>query len=131
MMNMNEIEIGENYLMTDIRNNQKHIFEIIDIDKKSYTVTDSYNKTYIVDIELYKDIKKLIPMMDLLKINNQELVDLLFEIEDCISIIKQNLRYINKVYSLDDLDDFKYMLRLSTNEFIFLSRALRDLLSHE
>ena len=53
--------------MTDIRNNQKHIFEIIDIDNKSYTVTDSYNKTYIVDIELYKDIKKLIPMMDFFK----------------------------------------------------------------
>ena len=131
MMNMNEIEIGENYLMTDIRNNQKHIFEIIDIDKKSYTVTDSYNKTYIVDIELYKDIKKLIPMMDLLKINNQELVDLLFEIEDCISIIKQNLGYINKVYSLDDLDDFKYMLRLSTNDLLFYSRALRDKLTNE
>ena len=47
------------------------------------------------------------------------------------SIIKQNLEYINKVYSLDDLYDFKYFLRLSTNDLLFYSRALRDKLTHE
>ena len=64
-------------------------------------------------------------------IEKQEIVDLLFELDDCFSIIKQNLGYINKVYSLDDLDDFKYLLRLSTNYLLFFSRALRDKLTHE
>jgi hypothetical protein len=65
------------------------------------------------------------------EINRQELVDLLFELDDCYSIIKQNLGYINRVYSLDDLHDFKYMLRLSTNDLLFYSRALRDKLTNE
>jgi hypothetical protein len=63
--------------------------------------------------------------------NRQELVDLLFELDDCYSIIKQNLGYIYRVYSLDDLHDFKYMLRLSTNDLLFYSRALRDKLTNE
>ena len=70
-------------------------------------------------------------MMNMNKTDRQELVDLLFEVDDCFSIIKQNLGYINKVYSLDDLDDFKYLLRLSTNGLLFYSRALRDKLTHE
>ena len=65
------------------------------------------------------------------KTDRQELVDLLFEVDDCFSIIKQNLEYINKVYSLDDLYDFKYFLRLSTNDLLIYSRALRDKLTHE
>ena len=60
----------------------------------------------------------------------QEIIDLLFEIQDSFSPLKNNLVYLSKVASYTELIHSRYHLRLSINDLLFSCRALRDVLNN-
>ena len=64
-------------------------------------------------------------------IEKREIVDLLFLIDETLSIIKQYLEYINKVENLNELYKYKNPVRYSTNDLLFYMRALMDKLEDE
>ena len=65
------------------------------------------------------------------KAKRQEIIDLLFEIQDSFSPLKNNLEYLSKVSSYTELIHFRYHLRLSINDLLFSCRALRDVFNDE
>lgn len=56
---MSELIIGKTYSMTDLRNGEKYIYEILDKQKKYYKVKGRYNCSYMIDISLYNNIEEI------------------------------------------------------------------------
>lgn len=60
---MNELIIGKTYSMTDIRNDRKYIFKVlnkqIDSGKLHYIAQNAIGISYLLDINLYKEINEI------------------------------------------------------------------------
>lgn len=61
--------------------------------------------------------------------DDSELNDLFFEIEDAFSRINSRIYYIKNIKNLNELFDWFEYLKLDCNDLKFYTRALRDKLN--